>query len=90
MISRTSANPSFIHLLTWQRCALVVAHLSAEHHVGSFVAVHRLSGCSEPAQSPCGMRDLSSATRDGTCILCIAKVDSQALDHQGSPCAKFS
>ena len=32
-----------------------------------------------------GMWDLSSLTRDGTCILCFGSTESQPLDHQGSP-----
>ena len=33
----------------------------------------------------CGMRGLSSSTRDQTWALCIGSTDSFPLDHQGSP-----
>ena len=33
----------------------------------------------------CDMQDLSSLTRDQTQAPCIGSVESQPLDHQGSP-----
>ena len=36
--------------------------------------------------SPCGTWDLSSPNRDQTCAPYIGSVESQPLDHQGSPC----
>ena len=33
----------------------------------------------------CGLQDLSSLTRDQTCVLCSGSTDSQSLDHQGCP-----
>ena len=38
----------------------------------------------------CGMWDLSSPTRDWTCASCIGSMQSQALDHHGSPKPEFS
>ena len=34
---------------------------------------------------PCGMWDLSSPTRDQTCVLCRGSMESLQLDHLGSP-----
>ena len=42
------------------------------------VAVHRLSSCDSWAQLPCSKWNLSSQTRDRTCIPCIAR---QILNH---------
>ena len=36
-----------------------------------------------------GVWDLSSPTRDQTRIPCIGSAESQPLDHQGSPDARF-
>ena len=50
------------------------------HHVGSFVAMNRLSRCvlwartcSMEALVLCGMQDLSSPTRDRTRVVCTAR-----------------
>ena len=39
----------------------------------TFAVLRGLSSCSKQAQLPWGMWDLSSLTRGGTCILCIAR-----------------
>ena len=44
----------------------------------SLVVVFRLLSCDTRAYLPCGMWDLSSSTRDWTCVPCIAR---QILNH---------
>ena len=48
------------------------------HLTESCVVTHGLSHCGSQAQLLCGMRDLSSLTRDQTCVPCIAR---QILNH---------
>ena len=35
--------------------------------------------------TPHSMWDLSSPSKDGTCVSCSGSIDSEPLDHQGSP-----
>ena len=37
----------------------------------------------------CGMQDLSSLTRDQTCVYCIESAESPPLDHCGSPWLEY-
>ena len=39
--------------------------------------------------TPRGMRDLSFSTKDQTRAPCIGSVESESLDHQGSPTLNF-
>ena len=38
--------------------------------------------------APRSVWDLSSPSKDGTCVSCSGSVDSEPLDHQGSPRAE--
>ena len=49
------------------------------HRAESFIAARGLSGCGARAQLLCGMWDISSLTRDQTCVPCIAR---QFLNHR--------
>ena len=59
--------------------SLVVARgLCSLRHTGSLFEACRLSSCGTQAQLPCGMWDLSSPTRDRTCVPCLGR---QILYH---------
>ena len=47
--------------------------LCSLQHAGSLVEVHKLSSCGTRAQSPRSIWDLSSLTRDRTCVPCIGR-----------------
>ena len=51
---------------------------SQSDHAGSFIVYHGLSSCGTQASFPHGMWDLSSPTRDQSCVPCIA---SWILNH---------
>ena len=63
----------------------IMRDLSLQHsdslvwHVGSVITAGRLSSCGTWIQLPHGMWDLSSPTRNRTCIPCVAR---QILNHQ--------
>ena len=60
-----------IHCYTWAFSSCVKRGLRTSW-------AHWLSTCVVQAQLLCGMRDLSSLTRDQTCVPCIAR---QILNH---------
>ena len=54
--------------------SLVVVHgLCSLWHAGSLVVAHGLRSCGARASLPRGMWDLSSPTRDRTCVPCIGR-----------------
>ena len=90
---------SSLALFFLKKYLFIWLHQVQLQHLGSSIAAHGLSSCGAWAsevsacgrssyntwvQSPCGLWDLSSPTRDRTSVLCIAwQTLNYWLDHEG-------
>ena len=92
---RTQTQDNFSFLKTIYLFGCIESQLrhtgSLLYHAWPFVAAHRLSSCGTRAPLLCSTWDLSSLTRDRTCVPCIARcILNHSTTRERSPNDNFS